>query len=81
MYQPRRMNEQVDQVEGIEPEEYAKIGKSTSQYFANRSYMECQEFATIAFWDLDTLTDQFKCTRFFIAPNPMKRTIQDVEET
>lgn len=43
--------------------------------------MECQEFATVAFWDLDALTDQFNCTRFFIMPNPMKRTIQDVEDT
>ena len=30
LYQPRKLNEQVDQVEGIEPEEYAKIGKSSS---------------------------------------------------
>ena len=35
----------------------------------------------IAFWDVDPVDDAFKCTRFFILPNPMKRNIIDTEGT
>ena len=43
--------------------------------------MNCQEFAVVAFWDYSQEDDQFKCTRFFIMPNPMKRTIKESEGT
>ncbi len=43
--------------------------------------MNCADYAIIGFWDLDKPNDTFKCSRFFIVPSPMKRTIQDSEET
>ena len=41
---------------------------------------DCTEFAAIAFWDL-TETDVYKCSRFFVVPNPQKRVIKDVRGT
>ena len=40
--------------------------------------MDAKELAVVAFWDLDPEDDKFKCTRFFIVPSPMKRTIKEV---
>ena len=45
-----------------------------------RAYQGCKEFAVVAFWDLDA-SDRFACSRFFVIPNPMKRTIRDCEGT
>ena len=40
--------------------------------------MDAKDLAVIAFWDLDPEEDKFKCSRFFIVPSPMKRTIKEV---
>ena len=39
------------------------------------------EFAVIAFWDLVDRDEKFQCSRFFIVPIPLKRTIQDSKGT
>lgn len=75
------MNEEVDQLAGVAPEHYANIGMSKSQFLIERALMNCKEFGVVAFWDLSSEDDQFKCSRFFIAPNPMKRTIKDSQGT
>ena len=51
LYKPNALNEEVDQLAGVAPELYANISKSDSQALAVRAYMNCQEFAVVAFWD------------------------------
>ena len=63
------------------PEHYANIGKSDSQFLAERALMNCKEYGVVAFWDLSQEDDRFKCTRFCLVPNPMKRTIKDSQGT
>ena len=75
------MHETVEPVTGVGAQEYASIQKSESQDLAVKAFMNCADYAIIGFWDLDKLDDRFKCSRFFIAPSPMKRTIQDSDET
>ena len=41
---------------------------------------DCNEFAVVAFWDLDK-TDVFVCNRFFIIPSPFKRSVMDAKGT
>jgi len=43
--------------------------------------MGCKEFAVIAYWDLDLETELFECSRFFVAPSPMKRIVADSDGT
>ena len=81
LYKPNALNEEVDQLAGISAEHYANISKSQSQKLAIRAYMNAKDFAVVAFWDLKEVDDTFKCTRFFIVPNPMKRTINESEGT
>lgn len=48
------MNERVDPITGIAPEHYAdaiRVDKP-EQEKAAKVYMDCKEFAVIAFWDL-----------------------------
>ena len=56
-------------------------------------YEKSDEFAVVAFWDLNVdkvsqvsnqkkdEQNKFICTRFFCIPNPKKRTIQDSDGT
>lgn len=43
--------------------------------------MDCKEFAVIAYWDFKAELNQFKCSRFFIVPDPKKRTIREIDGT
>ena len=67
---------------GIAPSHYAKIEKDVSRDNSlekrMRAYMDCKEFAVLAFWNLNEELNLFECIRYFIVPNPMKRTIKDV---
>ena len=75
LYKKDNLNLNVDPISGVAPLPYAKIQKSTSQRLAIRSYMNCTEFAVIAFWELQKDDDTFKCIHFFIVPNPQKRMV------
>ena len=41
----------------------------------------CQEYAVIAYWELESVTDTFECARFFFVPNPCTRTIRKGENS
>ena len=43
--------------------------------------MGCSEFAVIAFWDLEPETDNYYCSRYFIAPNPKSRIVAETAGT
>ena len=83
LYKPNKLAEEeiIDPISGVVPSHYANINKSKSQQLAINSCMDAKQLAVIAFWDLDPIDDSFKCTRFFILPNPMKRNIIDTEGT
>jgi len=80
LYKDVNLNESVDLISGVAPIEYAKVVESASQDLAVNAFMNCAEYAVVGFWDLDT-DERFKCTRFFIVPNPMVRNIKDSEGT
>ena len=81
LYKDSNLFQDVDQLTGICPTHYANIQESTSQRLAMKAAMDCREFAVVAFWDLNAEDDTFKCVRFFIMPNPIKRTIMDKGNT
>ena len=82
LYKENALNETVDPLIGITPTHYANIEKDVSRDNSlenkMRAYMNCEEFAVLAFWNLNEKLNLFECIRFFIVPNPMKRTIKDV---
>ena len=83
LYKESKLAEEevVDPISGVSATHYANINKSKSQQLAIKACMDGKELAVIAFWDLDPDDDSFKCKRFFILPNPMKRNIIDTEGT
>jgi len=42
----------------VAPEHYANIGKSDSQFLAERALMNCKEYGVVAFWDLSQEDDR-----------------------
>ena len=46
-----------------------------------RAQMNCDEYAIVATWVLEESTNRFICKRFFLIPNPMKRTVVDASGT
>ena len=78
LYAAANLHETVDLVTGVGAQEYARIKEIVT---FGTAFMNCADYAIIGFWDLDKPNDTFKCSRFFIAPSPMKRTIQDSDET
>ena len=83
LYMKNALNETVDPLIGIAPSYYANIEKDVSRDNSlekkMRSYMNCKEFGVVAFWNLNEEMNLFECIRYFIVPNPMKRTIKDVK--
>ena len=77
----KTLYEDVDLLNGVSPNEYANIKKSSSQALAIAAYQNCTEFAVVAYWDLEESTDTFECSRYFLIPNPMKRMVSDVGGT
>ena len=71
------MVEEPDRVMGVVSKHYANIAKDQSLHFTDSVLANSREFAVIAFWDLDSTDECFKCSRFFIVPNPMKRTVKN----
>ena len=81
LYKKDNLYEEIDDVNGVAPEHYADVGLSESQKLAIRAYMGCKEYAVIGFWDLDLESNKFKCSRFFITPSPLTRTISRSGDT
>ena len=70
------LNEAVDEVDGIENDEYARL-----KYVAdNAESCDQSEIAVIGFWKL-TNNQVFRCYHFFYVPNPMMREVKDIEGT
>ena len=74
---PDRINETVDQVNGIKFSEFAKLKKKSN---ITPMMMKTEKIAVIAMWRLNECK-VFECYHFFLVPNPMKRTIKEVEGT
>ena len=70
----------MDKLLGVQNQHYADIQKSKSNVLGSETRQECNEFAVVAFWDLDK-TDVFVCNRFFIIPSPFKRSVMDAKGT
>ena len=78
LYLPVNLFNEKDHLLGIKNKHYADLVKSGNDAVSAQARQNCKEFAVVAFWDLDPQTDVFKCTRFFIIPDPVKRIIRDV---
>jgi hypothetical protein len=70
------LNEAVDEVDGIENDEYARLKYVPD----NAESCDQSEVAVIGFWKLTT-NQVFRCYHFFYVPNPMKREVKDIEGT
>jgi len=68
--------EQVDEVDGIENEEYARLKYVPD----NAESCDARDVAVIGFWKL-TDDSVFRCYHFFYVPNPMMREVKDIEGT
>ena len=74
LYTEKSLFRDVDQLLGVQSKHYADIGVSKSNSLVKSVRQDCKEFAVVAFWDL-LEADLFKCNRFFIIPNPVKRMV------
>ena len=82
MIEQDRPHELIDELAGITPKLFADIAPDhEEQQKMVQKFMDCEEFAVIAFWDLDPEQDVFSCTRHFYVPNPKKRMTRDVNGT
>ena len=68
--------EQVDEIEGIENKEFARLKKKVQ----NSENADAKSIAVIGFWKLNN-SHNFRCYHSFIVPNPMMRQTLEVEET
>ena len=69
------MNEQVNQVSGIQFTEFAKLSK---QRDCTRN--KFTRIAVIAYWSMNA-DKVFECKHYFIVPNPMRRQVKEVNGT
>ena len=82
LYLKARLFNQKDKLLGIQNNLYADIElNATAEKLSAKTRKSCKEFAVVAFWDLQKDTDVFKCSRFFIIPDPVKRIIRELNET
>ena len=69
-------HEKVCDVAGVTPKLYADIAKDDKEQ--KKISTDCEDFAVIAFWDLNSEDNLFKCSRHFYVPCPKKRTVHEL---
>lgn len=79
LYDKANLNEKVDPLDGVRPQQYANIVPcATLQREVVNSFMAVEELALIAFWDLNKSKNIFECSHHFYVPSPKKRNVKQV---